>query len=767
MTFNPNDARWTAYVLDELSDDERAAVEKELEASPEARAAVEEIRETAGLLQSELAKAGAARLLPGQNAAIRAAATAAAARRVRYWNVVKLAAAAMLLLGVALTITIPSLLRSRQAAQTAALNQIVDAGPGSQGLATGGPVGNPVPAPLGRAASPALVGPAAGRDSLPPPTQAGEAAADNEIGNRREIASVAVTENETRSQEAAQSRLGVVSAETDPLGNEELKDQATAAGGQIRDDRFRQTYAAEPPAPATNAAPSVASALGAATGRILKEATDVDRIDNGRRTRPGFNTEAYDRIVDNPFIEVRQNPLATFSIDVDTASYANVRRFLNQNMLPPKDSVRIEEMINYFSYNYASPTGVHPFAVRAEVASAPWRPEHRLVRIALKGRELDRERRPPTNLVFLIDVSGSMNEPNKLPLVKSGLRLLVDRLGENDRVAMVVYAGNSGLVLGPTRGDRKEVILRAIDRLEAGGSTNGASGIELAYNTAINSFVRGGSNRVILATDGDFNVGVTNQGDLTRLIEEKARSGVFLSVLGFGVSNYKDSTLEKLADRGNGNYAYIDTLNEARKVLVEQMGATLVTIAKDVKIQVEFNPAKVTAYRLIGYENRILQAQDFNDDTKDAGEIGAGHTVTALFEVVPAGVAFEQPDVDPLRYQTPRPARGAAGGAPTASSNELLNVKIRYKAPDSDTSTPFEVPLADRGAAFESASEDFRFAAAVAEFGMILRDSPHKGSGTFDSVRRIADRARGSDPSGYRSEFIELVARARALQDLR
>jgi Ca-activated chloride channel family protein len=480
---------------------------------------------------------------------------------------------------------------------------------------------------------------------------------------------------------------------------------------------------------------------------------------------PTFNTEAYSPVTDNPFIRTTQENMATFSIDVDTAAYANVRRFLNQNQLPPRDSVRIEELINYFNYDYAQPTGNAPIAPNMEVAAAPWNPANRLVRIGIKAREVNANRRPPSNLVFLIDVSGSMNTPEKLPLVKAGLGLLVERLAENDSVSMVVYAGNSGLVLPPTSGLYKERIRQAIDNLQAGGSTNGGSGIQLAYNQATSNFIRGGSNRVILMTDGDFNVGITNQGDLTRLIEDRARSGVFLSVLGFGMGNYKDSTLERLADQGNGNYAYIDNLAEARKVLVEEMSGTLITVAKDVKMQVDFNPSKVEAYRLIGYENRVLRTEDFNNDAKDAGDMGAGHTVTALFEVVPKGGEVPGPSVDPSKYTQPPAAAGGAAARANAgsSSNELLTLRVRYKLPDADTSTRMDVPLVDRGTAFARATADFRFAASVAQFGMLLRNSPYKGTSRMDSVLDIAEGSLGADRNGYRKEFITLVQKARNL----
>ena len=473
------------------------------------------------------------------------------------------------------------------------------------------------------------------------------------------------------------------------------------------------------------------------------------------------NAEQYEHIDENPFLEVARAPLSTFSIDVDTASYSNTRRFLKEGQLPPKDAVRIEELINYFSYDYPQPVGEAPFSVTAEISEAPWNPRHRLVHIGLQGKRIPMENMPPANLVFLLDVSGSMNDPRKLPLVKTAMRTLAEQLTARDRVAMVVYAGSSGLVLPSTPGDRKGDILSAIDRLEAGGSTNGGQGIELAYRTAQENFIQGGVNRVILATDGDFNVGVTSEGDLVRLIEEKRQGGVFLSVLGFGTGNIKDSTMEKLADRGNGNYAYIDSLGEARKVLGEQIGGTLFTIAKDVKIQVEFNPKQAAAYRLIGYENRLLRDRDFNDDTKDAGEIGAGHTVTALYEVVPFGQKFENPGVDPLKYQQPvKPSE-------MANSNELMTVKLRYKEPTQDQSKLVSVSLADSRAKLGAASQNFKFASAVAAFGMLLRDSKYKADADYNKVLELARSSVGPDLQGYRSEFIELVEAARTLSSQR
>jgi Ca-activated chloride channel homolog len=476
--------------------------------------------------------------------------------------------------------------------------------------------------------------------------------------------------------------------------------------------------------------------------------------------------ESYAPILENPFLLADQSPLSTFSIDVDTASYSNVRRFLNLGALPPADAVRIEELVNYFDYDYPQPAGDDPFSVDVAVAECPWDEGHRLARIGIKGMEYSADERPAANLVFLIDVSGSMRNANKLPLLKESLSMLVDELGGDDWVSMVVYAGASGLALPSTSCGNKDSIRSALNSLQSGGSTNGGAGIQLAYQIAEDNFIVGGVNRVILATDGDFNVGTTGHGGLTRLIEEKATGGVFLSVLGFGMGNLKDATLETLADKGNGNYAYIDTKNEARKVLVDQLTGTLVTIAKDVKIQVEFNPAEVAAYRLIGYENRMLAAQDFNNDKKDAGEIGAGHTVTAFYEIIPVGEevdlpSVDLPSVDPLKYQA------VASGETTeaSTSGEMMTVKLRYKLPDEDESTLIEMPVVDGGGTFADSSDDFAFASAVASFGMLLRHSESCGDLTFEEVIEIAEGGIGDDVFGYRAEFVELVQKAAAVSD--
>ena len=473
-----------------------------------------------------------------------------------------------------------------------------------------------------------------------------------------------------------------------------------------------------------------------------------------------FNTEEYDTIDENPFKVVKNDPLSTFSIDVDTASYSNLRRFINEGRIPPKDAVRIEELINYFTYDYPQPEGDRPFSITTEISNAPWNQKHKLVRVGLQGKKIDTENLPPNNLVFLLDVSGSMNYANKLPLIKSAFRLLVDELTEKDTVSIVVYAGAAGLVLPPTSGNEKDKILGAIEQLDAGGSTAGGEGIKLAYELAKRFYKASGNNRVILATDGDFNVGTSSDAELVRLIENYRDEGIFLTVLGFGTGNFKDAKMEKLANKGNGNYAYIDSLLEAKKVLVTEMGATLLTIAKDVKIQVEFNPAKVQAYRLIGYENRLLAAQDFNDDKKDAGELGAGHSVTALYEVIPVGVETDVnlPDVEDLRYQQNNVDPSAY------NSDELMLVKFRYKEPKGTVSKLIQQPVVDGGLQFENASNDLKFAAAIAQFGMILRDSEYKGNANFNDVLKLAKESKGVDLEGYRAEFIKMVETSRGLR---
>ncbi len=482
---------------------------------------------------------------------------------------------------------------------------------------------------------------------------------------------------------------------------------------------------------------------------------------------PEENSESYSPITENGFHRVADQPLSTFSIDVDNASYANIRRFLTQGQLPPQDAVRIEECINYFHYTYADSEGEHPFSITADIGTTPWNSQSKLVLIGLQAKRIEAKNLPASNLVFLIDVSGSMSEANKLPLLKKSFRLLSEQLRPQDRVSMVVYAGAAGLVLPSTSGSNKQAIYAALDNLQAGGSTAGGEGLRLAYEVAQQHFLREGNNRVILATDGDFNVGESSDDAMMRLIEEKRKTGVYLSVLGFGMGNYKDSKMEVLADKGNGNYAYIDNLLEARKVLVEQMGGTLHVLAKDVKLQVEFNPAQVASYRLIGYENRMLKSEDFNDDTKDAGEMGAGHSVTALYEIIPVGNSSPMPNIDPLKYGRNENPKSQPEMDHDLSANhyseELLTVKFRYKKPTEEKSRLLTRMLKNSSRPIEQASENLRFAASVAGFGMLLRHSQYQGQLTFDQVASLAEGARSQDPEGYRAEFLRLVQLAGTL----
>ena len=709
---NLDDPKLTAYALDELSPDEKSKVEAELRQSPEGRRIVAETEQLAKMLTAEYDAAAENDSLPPANLV-----------DIRddpwFWSIARpLSIAAVL----ALVAVIGAVVVGRYKMN------------GAAGAAHGFAVLNKD---------------SAGSTALPLPPADVRTFAEVEAEVTPQIAATSSPVGESQPERVIVLGSNIPTAEEIGPGS-----PAKRAGKRSRGAALARA-AAKKERQSSN---EIASHYPAA------QAPAPESLDGIRNPNGEFNTAAYDHIVENPFLDVASNPLSTFSIDVDTASYSNIRRFINNGSLPPKDAVRIEEMINYFSYDYPQPDGGKPFSINVDVASCPWENAHRLVRIGLKGREIAIDKRGPSNLVFLLDVSGSMMPPERLPLVKQAMRLLVEKLTENDRVAIVVYAGASGLALPSTSGEHKEQILSAIEDLQSGGSTNGADGIELAYKVAAENFIKGGVNRVILATDGDFNVGVTSQGDLIRLIEDKAKTGVFLSVLGVGTDNLKDSTMQKLADKGNGNYAYLDSLDEARKVLVQQMNGTLVTIAKDVKIQVEFNPAHVASYRLIGYEKRILRKEDFNNDKVDAGEIGAGHTVTALYEVVPAGAAsnpaMSVPAVDALKYSSaPKPATETA-----THSNEMLTVKLRHKKPDGDKSELAELEFTDNGAKFEGASADLKFAAAVAEFGMILRDSEHKGNGTLGAVLEWAQEGKGNDANGYRAGFIDLVRKAQALR---
>ncbi|MEK6643585.1 MAG: von Willebrand factor type A domain-containing protein [Planctomycetota bacterium] len=769
MAIDMDDPRLTAYALGELEGVERADVEEFVAASAEARAVVEEIRATAEVLSAGLGGEKGPELQMLQRERVRQEATSGTARG----RTARYARAAIIFLAVGIPagiIVSQSMTGARQETREYAANY------GGK-LETPGGTANPSPVGGSNSTADALKAlgyaiPAQSGNSGTAPLQPG---ASHRAGAPNDVSPTTGAESTSVVSAPDSGGLLVVRVPDEQLreiksiiddGHEMKVSQqvvgAAATAGTGRSGSYvylRQTITG----PVYSAHLGVPNAEGPLTIESRKKLESLGYISDSR------TDESYDQIRDNPFYLVREQPLSTFSIDVDTASYSNIRRFLTSGQMPPKDAVRIEEMINYFSYNDAPPTVDDPFSVNVEMALCPWRANHRLARVALKGKTFPAQQRPTCNLVFLVDVSGSMQPENKLPLVQRALGLLVEQLDERDRVAIVVYAGSSGLVLPSTTCNNRDTIRHAIDNLKAGGSTNGGDGIQLAYKVAAEHFNAEGVNRVILATDGDFNVGVTSQNDLVQLIQEKAKSKVFLSVFGFGMGNLKDSTLEKLADKGNGQYGYIDTLNEARKVFVEQVAGTLVTIAKDVKIQIEFNPAVVAAYRLIGYENRILAAQDFNDDRKDAGEIGAGHSVTALYEIVPVGQPMDVPSVDPLKYQRVEGAVSAASSeakpalTPTASNGESMTVKLRYKQPNGDVSKLIERPVMDSVRQVSSASNDFRWSAAVAAFGMILRDSPHRGDVTCATVLDMAQGAVANDASGYRAEFVELVKKVNGL----
>lgn len=483
------------------------------------------------------------------------------------------------------------------------------------------------------------------------------------------------------------------------------------------------------------------------------EAVSVEAVDR-------FNTEEYTTVVENDFKNALQNPLSTFSIDVDKASYSNVRRFLIDNQLPPKDAVRIEEMVNYFHYNYPQPAGREPFSIATELSECPWNKAHKLLHIGIQGKSIDYENLKPCNLVFLVDVSGSMEDANKLPLVKSSLKMMLKNLNEEDHIALVTYAGNAGLVLPSTSCVEKDAIEDAIENLNAGGSTAGGEGIELAYKVAKENLIAGGNNRVILATDGDFNVGVSSTSELVRMIEEKRKENIYLTICGFGIGNYKDGRMEQISNVGNGNYFYIDNIQEAQKVFVTEMRANLFTIAKDVKIQVEFNPANVQSYRLIGYEDRLLNKEDFNNDNKDAGELGAGHTVTALYEIVPVGATSVNDKVDKLKYQSEGKIVAKEG-----SKNELMVLKLRYKPINREESKLISRIVLDEPLALENTSDNFRFSSSVAAFGMLLRGSDYIKKFNYEDAISLAQNARGNDEEGYRAEFINLEQTAALLSE--
>jgi Ca-activated chloride channel family protein len=801
MNINPDDPKLTAYALGELDQAEHAAIGAELEKSFACQRAVEEIRETAALLKKKLAAEELPGLAFAQQRKIENQLKESVGRpaisfwRILFYGGVSAAAACFIL-----AMFVPTLSKSKSKTQQLALNSSADfpAKPQPPAPEKAAPVEMAVQsAPVAPPVQPAqvVVLPVA----TPPPVEQSKLGkdADGLHVNNQTAASSPVEAKSDTSLTALNAGTPVLSPSVNkPVGGVVTANAGSSPqsvpgvvalngvngqssgtsvgggggrggggfggrGGGGRGASFYYSFPGNSPVVINDSLdqvvivererPADVPALGdiPLQGRLFRSPSQTD-------------TASYPHLVENSFLTALNHPLSTFSIDVDTASYANVRRFLNEGRMPPPDAVRIEEMVNYFKYNYPQPRGEDPFAANIEIAGCPWNPGHRLVRIGLKGREIAQDKRPPSNFVFLIDVSGSMQPPERLPLIKQALRQLVKKMTENDRVAIVVYASNAGIKLESTPCSEKEKILQAIDELDAGGSTAGAAGIQTAYRVAQKNFIEGGVNRVLLCTDGDFNVGITDQGQLVKMIQDKAKSGVSLTTLGVGTDNYKDALMQKLADKGNGNYAYLDTLEEAQKVLIEQMSGTLVTIAKDVKIQIEFNPAQVSAYRLIGYEKRMLRKEDFNNDAKDAGEIGAGHTVTAIYEIVPTGGEIRAGEVDDLKYQ--HPAEEKPERYESAASKELLTLKLRYKQPDGDKSRLLEFPVTDNGKRFNNASTDFKFAAAVAEFGMLLRDSEFKGSSSYGAVLELAGEAKGADAEGYRSEFLNLVRKARGLQ---
>lgn len=705
MKISKEDSRLTAYALGEIGDpQERREIEQAVAADSELQAEVEKIRSIGDWLAAGLDSEAAPELSDFEKARLeqspKAGSKGAWARLLISWPVVTTAAAAVLAL---LFIPQAGLLRFNKAVEQNRLG-------GSQdGAVTYRELKVDIPAELIEGTPQPMKVP----KLEPAPTEAPR---------------ILVEKSTKRQAPTVQYRFGYA-------GKEEKESNASGA--------------ADRPRPASGEA------------IVMRDSLAAEASLPRPQPNPDWNTEKYDPIEDSDFRSPLVAPLSTFSIDVDTASYANVRRFLNQGQLPPADAVRIEELVNYFNYEDAAPTesleeGGDPFAVHMAQASAPWNPQHRLLRVALKGYEMPWDKRPASNLVFLLDVSGSMNSANKLPLVKEAMQILTRRLDERDRVAIVVYAGASGLVLPSTTANNTETIEHALNKLKAGGSTNAGAGIDLAYRVAREHFIEGGNNRVILCTDGDFNVGQTNRGELTEIASQQAGEGVSLTILGFGMGNLKDDMLEDLSNKGKGSYAYIDTGAEARKVFLEDLASNIFKIAKDVKIQVEFNPGQVQAYRLIGYENRRLKAEDFNDDKKKAGDIGPGHTVVALYEVVPVGAEMELPGVDTLRYQKEASADAAPG--------EVATVKLRYKRPEADTSrlitrTAQSGDLVD----FEQAHADFRFGAAVAAFGFKLRGSDSVGGFSYPQIGRIAADAFGRDSGGHRSEFTELVRKAEQL----
>lgn len=780
MKFSPDSPELTAYAVGELPEPERTALEAQLAIDPALQAELTALLAAMDQLRADFAAEPQPELAPVQRAWIEGRAPAptnprgpnpdARSTAPRGWSLSRwllgtLAAASVLLVAVRLAAPTRKLHRG----QTFELAN----GPAS-------PAPTPAPAPTPSA------------PAQPPETETPRSITANAPQRAVRPTATPIPTSPVATDTPTRSSSGTLSSAAPPQPSPAKADRRTlglaernGADVKLRMNSAQRSVVPNSTVTRRTSIPVADSALPAPrpaaapldstpphTGEFRAATAESIRSEPllakryGLAKAPETTREAYTPITENPFRTVEEAPLSTFGMDVDTASYANVRRFLREGALPPPDAVRLEELINYFPYDLPAPQGKDPFGVIVEVAACPWNNAHRLIRVAVKARDFPSDQRPRANLVFLVDVSGSMEPENKLPLVKKSLRLLVEQLTPQDRVALVTYAGEAGVVLDSTPGSEKPKILAAIDRLGAGGSTHGSAGIQSAYALARKSYDAESINRVLLCTDGDFNVGTVSRDGLLELITEQARSGVFLSVLGYGVGNYQDTTAELLADHGNGNYAYIDSFREARKVLREQLQSTLVTVAKDAKVQIEFNPAKVARWRLLGYENRVLADRDFKDDQKDAGEVGAGQSVTVLYEIVPAGPNLA--GVDPLRYQRqPKPAGGAASDRANAPANhrgELFFLKLRHKLPTAATSTEWTTAVQDDDRLWTRTSDDFQFSAAVAGFGLLLRNSSHRGTVTHDTVLRLAQEGLGADPEGYRAEFIDLVRQAQRLQ---
>ncbi len=753
MRIDKDDPRLTAYVLGELDDEQRAAFEAEIAGDDAVTAEIEALRALATSMEKELTVEGTPALKAEQRAAILDASDASVSTASSGGGYGRLAVAAAVLVAVPVLVL---------ASQTR----------GSE-------------------------------NGFRSPPEEGHMLFAGDGDNAESVGDPQTTVDETLMEvtEEAAARRALLEGAT------AARTYETRGQGPVAESGGPSTVTMEPgglippgPPPPTPTTPSIGLVMGgtgvAGGGNGGADSKPVDGVSwnlhygsagsaphgrffgreghggfgsegfNPRVTIPG--TEAYDSVRENPFTRTIDVHTSTFSIDVDTASYANVRRFLVQNnRLPPPQAVRVEELINYFPYAYEAPAddATHPFAAHVQIAACPWNPQHRLARVALKGKTMETHERPSANLVFLVDVSGSMRDANKLPLAVKGLKMMLESLDGDDRVGIVTYAGQAQVALASTSAGEFDNVAKVIDGLRAGGSTNGGSGIQMAYDEAQKHFIEGGVNRVVLLTDGDFNVGISDRAGLVALIQEKAKSNVFLSVVGFGQGNLKDAQMEELSNKGNGNYAYVDGEKEARKIFVEELTGALVTIAKDVKIQVQFNPKRVAGYRLIGYENRRLAARDFNDDAKDAGEIGAGHTVTALYELVPAGIHLPGPRVDPNPFVDPADAEPEKEKAqpPMADSKALFKLRLRYKQPESLRSVLMEQFAMDEGLSFEKADDDFQWAAAVAGFGMLLRGSAHLGQTNYDAVLEIAKPLVGEDEGSLRREFLNVVTKAKSL----